>query len=123
MWPLLITNAVVLICFLVVTIFMTKYISHKVGGPIWKMGRTIEDIGRGNLQAQIHLRRQDQLKDFATQVNEMTSNLKEKVLNVQGQVAALRLKVQAPESREEEIREDTERLFQTVFQLFKTSNG
>ena len=123
MWPLLATNAVVLLCFVIVTIFLVKYVSHKIGGPLWKLGKALEDIGGGNLQVQITLRQKDQLKDFAAQVNEMTRNLKEKVLDVQGQVSELRQKAHSPDSRENEIREATERLFKTVFQLFNTSKG
>jgi nitrogen fixation/metabolism regulation signal transduction histidine kinase len=119
-WPLLITNAVVLVCFLLVTIFMTKYVSHKIGGPLWRMGKELENIGEGNLQVQVDLRQEDQLKDFASQINQMTRNLREKVCEVQAQAAQLRLKAQSPHTREEGIGDDVERLCQTISRLFKT---
>ena len=122
LWPLLITNAVVVVCFVLVTIFMTKYVSHKIGGPLWRMGKDLENIGKGNLQVQVHLRRNDQLKDFASQINQMTHNLREKVCELKGQAAQLRAKAQSPGSREHEIREDIDLLCQTVSELFNIDN-
>ncbi|MDR3568461.1 MAG: methyl-accepting chemotaxis protein [Syntrophobacteraceae bacterium] len=120
LWPLLITNAIVLVCFLVATIIVTKYVSHKIGGPLWKFGKKIEDIGQGDLKVEIHLRRNDQLKDFASQINLMTRNLREKVCEVEGQAALLRIKAQSPNGLEEGLGDDVERLCQTISRLFKT---
>jgi methyl-accepting chemotaxis protein len=118
--PLLITNAVVLVCFLFATIFMTIYVSHKVGGPLWHFGKSLKSIGEGDLQVQIRLRENDQLKEFADQINEMTQSLNGKAREVQDQVARLRAKIQAPGCEGPELGNDVERLYETVFQVFKT---
>ena len=118
--PLLITNAVVLVCFLFATIFMTIYVSHKVGGPLWHFGKSLKAVGEGDLQAQTRLREHDQLKEFADQFNEMTQSLNGKAREVQNQVTRLREKVQAPGCEAAELRDDVERLYETVFRLFKT---
>ncbi len=120
LWPLLITNAIVLVCFILATIFITKYVSHKIGGPLWKFGKNLEDIGKGNLQIQIHLREHDQLKDFASKINKMAENLRERVCEVESQAAQLRLKAQSPQGRENGISEDVEQFCQTISRLFKT---
>lgn len=119
LWPLLITNAIVLLCFLLVTIFITQYVSHKIGGPLWRMGKVFEAIGKGNLEVQIHLRQKDQLKDFASQINRMTQSLRERVREVQDQAARLNQKAQLPETGENEIKEDIDRFCRNVSQLFK----
>jgi methyl-accepting chemotaxis protein len=120
LWPLLITNAIVLICFVLATVFVAKYVSHKIGGPLWKFGKNIEDIGQGNLQVEIQLRRDDQLQDLASQINQMTRNLREKVCEVEGLAAQLRTRAQSPQGRENGLDEDAERLCRTISRLFKT---
>ena len=118
--PLVITNAVVLLCFVLATIFMTVYVSHKVGGPLWRFGKSIQSIGEGDLQLQIRLRDNDQLKEFAAQINDMTQSLNGKAKEVQNQVTRLREKIQAPGCEGPELKDDVERLYETVFQVFKT---
>ncbi len=118
--PLLITNGVVLLCFLGATIFMTIYVSHKIGGPLWHFGKSLKAIGEGDLQLQIHLRKKDQLKELADQINEMTESLRGKVCELQGQVDRLRDRAHASDADERVLQHDIDLLHQTVFQLFKT---
>ncbi|MCE5333666.1 MAG: methyl-accepting chemotaxis protein [Desulfobacteraceae bacterium] len=118
--PLLITNAVVLACFVLATVFVTVYVSHKVGGPLWHFGRSLKSIGEGDLQVQIRLRKKDQLKDFADQINEMTRNLNAKASEVQNQVTKLRMKAQTLDVQMPGLKEDIEKLHLSVFELFKT---
>lgn len=118
--PLFFTNGVVLLCFLAATVYMTIYVSHKIGGPLWHFGRSLKSIGEGDLRIQINLRKKDQLKELAAQINEMTQGLRGRVCEVQEQVVRLRDSANAPDADERLLRADIERLHQTLFELFKT---
>jgi methyl-accepting chemotaxis protein len=50
--------------------------SHRVAGPIYRFKKAMREVGAGNLNLRVHLRRKDQLKDVAASFNEMVSRLK-----------------------------------------------
>ena len=114
------TNAIVLLGLVAATILVTLYVSHKIGGPLYRLGSCLEEIGRGNLGLRIGFRQRDQLKDLVPQVNQMTENLNEKVCQIQNIVDHLHEKTSRPGWQEEEIRKDIEKLRNTVYELFQT---
>ncbi len=52
--------------------------SHRVAGPLSKMYDALTEIGKGNFNVHIFLRKHDQLKDLADVIEEMEKNLKER---------------------------------------------
>lgn len=119
---LIITNTVVLLGFLVATVFVTLYVSHKIAGPLYRLGKSVESIGQGNLKLRISLRRRDQLADFAYQLDQMTQNLSERVRKIQSEVSNLHEKTQVSGWKEEEIRRDIERLKKYVYESLETGS-
>jgi methyl-accepting chemotaxis protein len=119
---LIITNTVVLLGFLVATVFVTLYVSHKIAGPLYRLGKSVESIGQGNLKLRISLRRRDQLADFAYQLDQMTQNLSERVRKIQSEVSNLHEKAQVSGWKEEEIRRDIERLKKYVYESLETGS-
>jgi len=65
-----------------VTIFVTAifvlFYSHRMAGPIYRFKRVFEEVGRGNFNVQIYLRKNDEFKDLAESFNKMTFELSEK---------------------------------------------
>ena len=116
---LIITNGVVLLVFVIATIFLTLYVSHKIGGPLYRFGKSLESIGGGNLNLYMKLRPQDQLKDFADQLNQMTENLNKKIRRIREEVTELTNKTKATGVADEEIVKGIESLEQTVYGLFQ----
>ena len=116
---LIITNSLVLLVFIVATIFLTLYVSHKIGGPLYRFGKSLESIGEGNLNLHIKLRPHDQLKDFADQMNQMTDNLGKKISRIREEVTELKNKTKATGVADEEIVKGIESLEQTVYGLFQ----
>ena len=50
--------------------------SHRIAGPLPKIYQTLKHIGHGNFDQHLVLRKHDELKELATTINEMASNLK-----------------------------------------------
>lgn len=114
------TNIIVLVGLIAATILVTLYVSHKIGGPLYRVGSILEEIGQGNLNLQIEFRERDQLKDLVPQINDMTQNLNKMVRRIQDEVSDLHEKTQATDWKEDEIRTDIEKLHKTVYELFET---
>jgi methyl-accepting chemotaxis protein len=117
---MIITNGIVLLGLIAATIFVTLYVSHKIGGPLHRVESVLEEIGQGNLKIQIEFRQRDQLKDLVPQINYMTQNLNKRVRQIQGEVGHLQEKIQDTDWKEEEIRKDINKLHSTVHELFAT---
>ena len=117
---LLVTNLIVLVVFLAATIMVTLYVSHKIGGPLYHLKKSLEAIGNGDLITLVRLREHDQLMDFAATINQMTGNLKERVSQIEREVEVLRDKTLKDDWSKDEIKGDMERLHQTIHHLFET---
>ena len=58
--------------------------SHRIAGPLPKIYRLLKEIGQGNFDQKLILRKNDELKELADAINDMTDNLKTKRMNGQG---------------------------------------
>ena len=55
--------------------------SHRLVGPLPKIYRLLKEIGQGNFDQKLVLRQNDELKELADAINEMTQNLKNRQQN------------------------------------------
>jgi nitrogen fixation/metabolism regulation signal transduction histidine kinase len=53
------------------------YFTHKVAGPVFKMGQLLKQVGRGNLRVEARLRRGDELQSFFDTFTKMVSGLRD----------------------------------------------
>ncbi len=51
-------------------------ISHRIAGPVYRLKRVIREMGEGNLDSPVYLRRTDELHDLAEEINEMQRKLR-----------------------------------------------
>lgn len=51
-------------------------LSHKIAGPAYRIERTLRQIGKGNFNARMNLRKYDELQGIAEAINEMAADLK-----------------------------------------------
>lgn len=51
-------------------------VSHNIAGPAYRIENTLREIGKGNFDIHIKLRKYDELKSIANAVNDMAENLK-----------------------------------------------
>lgn len=118
---LIITNLIVLLGLLAATVFMTLFVSHKIGGPLYRLDKTLKAVGEGDLTLRVNLRQRDQLTDFASGINRMTGSLDLRVGRIKGAVTALKDRLQGEGWNPEEIRMEAESLHRTVHESFKTT--
>ncbi len=52
--------------------------SHRIAGPLPKIYEALKQIGRGDFRVHLVLRKRDELKDLADQINQMAKNLGER---------------------------------------------
>ncbi|MFH2218495.1 MAG: methyl-accepting chemotaxis protein [Pseudomonadota bacterium] len=112
------TNIVTLIVITLSTIVVVLFISHKIAGPMFRFEKDFEEIAAGNLTKKVRLRRTDQLNDLTDSINNMTSSLHAKVLNVRdglGQIIASAEK----EHISEQFINDLDRLQQSITDNFR----
>jgi nitrogen fixation/metabolism regulation signal transduction histidine kinase len=69
-------NLGVLILVLFAVAVITLLISHKVAGPLYRLGQATEKIAVGDLTGSFRLRTSDELKGLASSFEEMNRDLK-----------------------------------------------
>jgi methyl-accepting chemotaxis protein len=55
------------------------FISHRIGGPIYRFKKTMNEIATGNLTCDIRLRKLDEGKDLADCINKMIDSLNSRI--------------------------------------------
>ena len=60
------------------------FLSHRVAGPLFRIERFIRSVARGDLSSRLQLRKNDELKDVAGAINDMTDDLKNRVKKLMG---------------------------------------
>jgi len=83
------TNLITLGLTSLAVITVTLFVSHKIAGPLFRFEEDLKIIGKGDLTKIIRLRQEDQISDLAQSLNEMTSNLHDKVENIQNRMDRL----------------------------------
>lgn len=92
MLPILISSgitAVVLVS--VATIVIVLFISHRIAGPLYRLEKSLEELGGGDLTVDVHLRQADEIKALADTLNRTMKNLK-------GPIAASKAKAEELEA-------------------------
>ena len=54
--------------------------SHRIAGPVYRIGKTLRDISKGNLSLRIRLREGDELIDLADTINNLTENFNKTII-------------------------------------------
>lgn len=68
-------NLMILLLGIAVAAALSFYLTRKITGPIMKLRRGAEEIGRGNLQYRIDIHGSDEISQLASTFNEMTVRL------------------------------------------------
>ena len=67
-----------LLCVTPVIFYGAVVFSHRLAGPLPKIYQALRDIGGGNFDVRLVLRKKDELKDLADGINAMAAQLKER---------------------------------------------
>jgi methyl-accepting chemotaxis protein len=93
--------------------FLTVFISHKVAGPVYRLSKFAEEVGNGNFNAHIYLRKGDELMDVAMDFNKTSDFLKAtfgKALTINDQLITLAKSGQADASKVAMLQRETDDL-------------
>jgi methyl-accepting chemotaxis protein len=63
-----------------VIVYAAIVLSHRVAGPLPKIYQALKEIGNGNFEVYITLRKKDELKELAQTINEMAASLRAREL-------------------------------------------
>jgi methyl-accepting chemotaxis protein len=92
LWPRLLL--LVLVNVIIIFIVSVMY-SHQIAGPAYKLEKSIQRIASGDLTFEIHLRRNDNLKELAMAINSMLSRFRETIASAKTLSDDLSAKLQA----------------------------
>ena len=73
-----------------VTGFRLLLFSHKIAGPLYRLEKTAEAVGRGDLNLHVRLREGDELKRLAQSMDEMVQDLRARAIQIKEQNDRLR---------------------------------
>lgn len=80
LFPILVQTAIVVtIVVSIFTIILTLFISHKIAGPLYRLKKELDTIGKGMFPEDFRIRKKDQLQDLAKSLSSMVKGLKEKI--------------------------------------------
>jgi len=112
------TNIITLFMISLATIVAVLFLSHKIAGPMFRFEKELREIGEGDLTKIIRLRKNDQIKDMAESLNEMTSKIHGKLNDIQGDIERL-ITSAADQNVPPEFIEALKRLYQSMHTHFK----
>jgi methyl-accepting chemotaxis protein len=112
------TNLITLGLISIATIMVILFISHKLAGPLFRFEKELKEIGQGDLTKVIRLRKKDQIKELAEDLNTMTAGLRSKVKDIKGKTDEL-MKLALNLDASQEITDGLKDLHQIIGTQFK----
>jgi methyl-accepting chemotaxis protein len=80
------SNLIALALITLATIIVTLLVSNKLAGPLFRFQKELKEIGEGNLTQVIKLRKNDQITAMADSLNQMRTDLQNKILTIKKEV-------------------------------------
>ena len=69
------------------------FLFHRIFGPIYAFERVIKMIQNGDLTAQLHIRKTDELKDIGNEIQQMCGSLRETIKNDKAKIDSIQSKL------------------------------
>ncbi|MBN1586081.1 MAG: HAMP domain-containing protein [Candidatus Omnitrophica bacterium] len=102
--PLMIQTLIIVTIFASVSVIaLSLLVSHKISGPLFSLRRTVDSIKNGNLNAQFHIRRDDQIQALADSLNGMAETLSDRWMLAKEKVITLNTLVEDPNPDKQRI--------------------
>lgn len=80
MLPLILSTLIIVTVFSAFSVGLLSLLySHKIAGPLYRLNKEIAKFGEGNLSVNFTIRSGDQLKELASSLENMASNLRGKI--------------------------------------------
>jgi methyl-accepting chemotaxis protein len=82
LWPLIAVNALVLLALVALAGVVALNLSHKVGGPLYRIEKRAGEISQGELAGDLRLRQGDELQSTAQAMNQMSHELNQRLKDI-----------------------------------------
>jgi methyl-accepting chemotaxis protein len=123
LFPILVQTIIIVTIFVaIMAIMLTLFVSHKIGGPLYRLKKELNAISEGDLSSDFKIRKEDQLQDVAKCLNDMKAKLRERIKEIKAKTVELKeiiVKLNLPEEDKAKIERHFESLQQAV-NCFKT---
>jgi len=96
-WPLIAVNALVLLALVSLAGVVALNLSHKVGGPLYRIEKRADEIAHGQLAGELRLRRGDELHSVAKALNQLSGELNRRLMEIGDQVEILAALAEQPQ--------------------------
>ena len=112
------TNLITLGLIAIAAIIVTLFVSHKMAGPLFRFEKKLRNIGEGDLTTKVVVRKDDTIENMAGCLNNMTSGLHVKILDIQTEVKHI-LESASRQNAPEGLIEELNRLREKIGSNFK----
>lgn len=65
--------------FIFITFVISIFVSHRIAGPLYKLGQFFDAVSRGNLNQDLHFRKKDYFVDLAEEFNLMLKEIRSRL--------------------------------------------
>jgi len=83
------TGIITLVLITLAAIAVTLFVSHKIGGPLFRLEKEVQEIAKGDLTRKVTFREKDQITPLADGLTGMAAKLNKKVLGIRTEVERL----------------------------------
>ena len=97
---------------------VTLLVSHKLAGPLFRFQKELDLIGKGDFTQTVRLREKDQIAPMVDSLNQMRTNLQDKVLSIKKEVEKI-IESTSGKDVSVELVEQLNRLHQKIESNFK----
>lgn len=84
------TGGIVVILLSLAILAVTLMGSHKIAGPIYRLEKSLESIGNGDLSLRIKFRKNDAIERLANEINIATESLNTRICIIGGNIKGIR---------------------------------
>lgn len=98
-------------------VVMGLILSHRIAGPLIRIERIIDEIGRGNFKSRLTLRKNDELKEIAEALNRMSELLGSKEISEKESARVIAKDLSVIKNQIEEDSLDKDELLQRVSEI------
>ena len=100
-FPILIGfNIMIMLSLLLIVYWVGLFVSHRMGGPLYRMEVAFKEMAQGRLNQPVSLRRGDQLQQEAQALNQGVSGLRERLEELREQARQLEEAIDPQELRD-----------------------
>jgi len=104
-------------------------LSHRVAGPLYRVEKIAEELGRGNLNVNVRFRKGDDLQELAASLNAMIGNIRDMVAedkkiieNLSEMSEKLKKDMEGDKDLKQDVKETIEKINEIVKRLKKESD-